>query len=142
VDDFGNPMPHLKKKKPAFRDQDESIAFFIENVKKLIFLNTKEKIGDNDNGSDYNWVDEPEFYQSSSGESKYSNEDKEFKDHLAIGETALVNQMKKYKNADKIVQINEVQGKDESTSHLVKYYQEMNNKGQIPKGFGMVHRKT
>ena len=32
------PMAHLKKKRPEFRDQDQSIAFFIENVKKLIFL--------------------------------------------------------------------------------------------------------
>jgi len=32
-------MAHLKKKLPSFRDQDESIAFFIENIKRLIFLN-------------------------------------------------------------------------------------------------------
>ena len=31
--------------------------------------------------------------------------------------------MRKYKNADKIVQMNEVLGKDDKTSHLVKYYQ-------------------
>ena len=41
------------------------------------------------NDSDYNWVDEPEMYQSSSGESKYSNEDRDMKDHLAVGKSAL-----------------------------------------------------
>ena len=64
-------MAHLKKKLPQFRDQDESIAYFIDNVKKLIFLNQDEapkatskyeakpdKIMD----SDYNWVEEPEMY--------------------------------------------------------------------------------
>ena len=36
--------------------------------------------------SNYDWVNEPEMYQSSSGESKYSNEDKDEKDHLATDE--------------------------------------------------------
>ena len=38
-DNSNEPMKHLKKKMPVFRDQDESIAYFIENLKKLIFLN-------------------------------------------------------------------------------------------------------
>lgn len=107
-------MAHLKKRHPQFRDQDESIAFFIENVKKLIFLNRDNKNhGISKEDSDYEWVDEPEIYQSSSGESKYSNEDRELKDHLATGEPALLNTIRKYKNADKIAQMNEVQGKDD-----------------------------
>ena len=90
--------------------------------------------------SDFNWVDEPEMYQSSSGESKYSNEDRDEKDHLATDELALLNAMRKYKHADKIAQLNEVQGKDHETSHLVKYYQQMNRNAHIPKSFGMVRR--
>jgi len=62
-------------------------------------LNKEKEQGD----SGYNWVEEPEMYQSSSGESKYSNEDNEMKDHFAVGERALHNTMLKYKNADKIV---------------------------------------
>lgn len=116
-------MAHLRKKRPNFRDQDESIAFFLHNLKKLIFLNAqKDNTGKSKEDSDYDWVEEPEIYQSSSGESKYSNEDRDLKDHLAIGEEALQNTIKKYKHADKIVQLNEVTGKDDSTSHLVKYY--------------------
>ena len=53
--------------------------------------------------SDFDMIAEPEMYQSDSGESKYSNEDKEDKDHLAVGEEALLNAMAKYKNADKII---------------------------------------
>ena len=49
---------------------------------------------------------EPEIYKSDSGESKYSNEDKDEKDHLAEYEPALLNAMRKYKNANKIKQIN------------------------------------
>ena len=82
------------------------------------------------------------MYQSSSGESKYSNEDIDQKDHLSVGESTLVNAMKKYKNADKIVQMNAIEGNDDLSSHLVYYYQEMNNKGHIPKGFGMIHRNN
>ena len=36
--------------------------------------------------------------------------------------------------------MNEVEGNDDLSSHLVYYYQEINNKGNIPKGLGMVHR--
>ena len=46
------------------------------------------------------------MFQSSSGESKYSNEDDDEKDHLAIGEDALKNVLVKYKNAEKIIEIN------------------------------------
>ena len=64
-------MAHLKKKLPQFRDQDESIAYFIDNVKKLIFLNQEEapqatskyeEIPNKIQDSDYNWVEEPEMY--------------------------------------------------------------------------------
>lgn len=84
-----------QRKNRLFRDQDESIAHFIEYVKRLIFLNKQtEKMAqgievDMQGASDYDWVVEPEMYQSSSGESKYSNEDREEKDHLAVGEAAL-----------------------------------------------------
>ena len=53
--------------------------------------------------SGLNWNEEPEFYASSSGESKYSNEDKEYKDHILVGLNAVKNSMRKYKNADKIM---------------------------------------
>ena len=102
----------------------------------------RDKKDKNEDDSDYDWVEEPQMYQSSSGESKYSNEDREQKDHLAIDEVALNNSIKKYKNADKIVQINEAKKQDDLTSHLVKYYQHIDAKGIIPKSFGMVHRKN
>ena len=38
----GEPMAHLKKRMPQFRDQDQSIAYFIDNVKKLIFFSNEE----------------------------------------------------------------------------------------------------
>ena len=90
--------------------------------------------------SDFDWVAEPEIYQSDSGESKYSNEDNNEKDHLAVGEKALINSMKKYKNADKIIQINDMKKQPHITSHLVHYLHAMNVNGHIPKGFGFVHR--
>lgn len=80
------------------------------------------------------------MYESDSGESKYSNEDKELKDHLAVGEDALNNAMAKYKNADKIIQLNDLAGKSHLTSHLVTYMQEMNRNGHVPKSFGFVRR--
>ena len=49
--------------------------------------------------------------------------------------------MTKYKNAVKIKQINEMQGKDEITSHIVNYFNQVNEKGAMPKGLGMIHRK-
>ena len=81
------------------------------------------------------------MYQSSSGESKYSNEDLEEKDHLTMGEAALMNAMYKYKNADKIIQINDMHGNDDRTSHLVHYLHEMNRNGHVPRALGYVHRK-
>ena len=138
-----DPMAHLKKNYSPFRDQDESIALFIENIKKLIFLNDQNIRPDQKNlvSSQYDWVDEPEMFQSDSGESKYSNEDKHEKDHLAVGEEAILNALRKYNNADKIVQLNEINGKEGDTSHLVKYLHEMNRNMHIPKGFGFVHRR-
>ena len=136
-----------QRKNRLFRDQDESIAHFIEYIKRLIFLNKQtEKMAqgievDMMGASDYDWVAEPEMYQSSSGESKYSNEDHEEKDHLAVGEEALQNAVNKYKNADKIIQLNQVKGQEHLSSHLVHYLHEMNRNGHIPKGFGYVHRK-
>ena len=49
--------------------------------------------------------------------------------------------MRKYQNADKINQINKLHNQDNKTSHLVNYFNEVNSKGQIPKGLGMIHRK-
>ena len=49
--------------------------------------------------------------------------------------------MKKYKNADKIMQLNELNNKPEATSHLVAYMKIMNEKGHIPRSMGMIHRK-
>ena len=91
--------------------------------------------------SDYEWVEDPEIYKSSSGESKYSNEDYHEKDHLAVGECALANVLIKYKNADKIIEMNEHLQQPHITSHLVHYMHEMNKSGHIPKGFGYVHRR-
>ena len=51
-------------------------------------------------------MDEPEVFASDSGESKYSNHDLDEKDHLAQELDAVLNAMKKFKNADKIVQLN------------------------------------
>lgn len=82
------------------------------------------------------------MFQSSSGESKYSNEDDDEKDHLAIGEDALKNVLVKYKNAEKIIEINETHQKSHMTSHLVHYMHEMNKSGHIPKGFGYIHRRA
>lgn len=53
-----------------------------------------------------------------------------------------MNAMIKYKNADKIIQINDIQGKDDMTSHLVHYLDEVNKNGHIPKSFGFLHRKN
>lgn len=44
-----------------------------------------------------------QFHESDSSDSKYSNEDREDKDHLLIGEEALIRSMKKLKNANKII---------------------------------------
>ena len=84
---------------------------------------------------------EPEIYKSDSGESKYSNEDREQKDHFAQSEPAILNAMRKYKNATKIKQINQMQGIDNKTSHLVNYLDQVNKKGLPPKGLGMIHRR-
>ena len=49
-----------------------------------------------------------QFHESDSSDSKYSNEDREDKDHLLFGEEALIRSMKKLKNANKIVQKNDL----------------------------------
>lgn len=33
-------------------------------------------------------------------------------------------------------------GKDSNTSHLVHYFNEINTKMIVPKGLGMIHRKS
>jgi hypothetical protein len=33
-------------------------------------------------------------------------------------------------------------GKDNNTSHIVHYFNEINNKMMVPKGLGMIHRKN
>ena len=43
------------------------------------------------------------FLESDSSDSKYSNEDRQEKDHLMTGEEALLRSMKKLRNANKIV---------------------------------------
>lgn len=50
--------------------------------------------------------------------------------------------MKKLKNANKIVQKNELIKKGENTSHIVHYFNEINSKMVVPKSLGMVHRKN
>ena len=68
---------------------------------------SKSKIGESilssANISQLHLVEEPEMYISSSGESKYSEEDKHYRDHLLQNFDALQNSMKKFKNSDKIV---------------------------------------
>ncbi len=83
-----------------------------------------------------------QFLESDSSDSKYSNEDRDDKDHLLVGEEAILRSMKKLKNANKIKQKNELIGKDNNTSHIVHYFNEINNKMMVPKGLGMIHRKN
>jgi hypothetical protein len=47
-----------------------------------------------------------QFLESDSSDSKYSNEDRDDKDHLLVGEEAILRSMKKLKNANKIKQKN------------------------------------
>jgi len=82
------------------------------------------------------------FHESDSSDSKYSNEDRKDKDHLLTGEDALRRSLKKLKHANKIVQKNKLLGKDKNTSHVVSYYNEINNKMIAPRALGMVHRKS
>ena len=67
---------------------------------------SKGKIGDSilssANISQLHLVEEPEMYVSSSGESKYSEEDKHYRDHLLQNFDALENSIKKFKNAEYI----------------------------------------
>lgn len=81
------------------------------------------------------------FLESDSSDSKYSNEDRQDKDHFACGEEALRLSLKKLKVADKIVQKNEMLGKSDRTSHVVQYFNDVNKKNIAPKSLGMIHRK-
>ena len=80
------------------------------------------------------------MYVSSSGESKYSERDRTCNDHLLKSSEALNNSLRKWQNADKIVQKNEMNNCSYETSHLVTYFNEIRNKCQAPKGLGLIHR--
>jgi hypothetical protein len=60
--------------------------------------------------------------ESDSSDSKYSNEDREDKDHLLHGEHAVQRAMDKLKNATRIVEKNDMMKKSANTSHLVAYF--------------------
>ena len=87
-------------------------------------------------------LEEPELNQSDSSDSKYSNEDREDKDHLMIGKEAIKRSMHKLKNAARIMEKNELLNKNKNISHLVAYFDEVNKKELIPKPLGMVRRKN
>lgn len=63
----------------------------------------------------------PDIYVSDSSDSKYSNQDDNFKDHLLHGEAALQHYLRKNKHADFICQSNKLKGKVSCTSHLIAY---------------------
>ena len=88
-----------------------------------------------------NFQQEPAILESDSSDSKYSNEDREDKDHLLHGEAAIMRAMDKLKNASRIVEKNEIIKKSANTSHLVAYFDLVNRQSLIPKPLGMVHRK-
>ena len=117
---------------------------FIANLQALVKF-SKSKIGDSvlssANLSQLHLVEEPEMYASSSGESKYSEQDRNYSDHLLQNFDALQNSLKKWKNADKIVQKNQMNHNEDSTSHLVTYFNEISKRCHVPKGLGMIHRK-
>ena len=79
---------------------------FVQNLQTLMKF-SKSKIGESilssANISQLHLVEEPEMYISSSGESKYSEEDRNYRDHLLQNFDALQNSMMKFKNSDKIV---------------------------------------
>lgn len=58
------------------------------------------------------------------------------------GEAAITQSLKKLKNANKIIQKNQLLGKDDKTSHLVTYFNEINKKMIVPRSLGMIHRKS
>ena len=91
---------------------------FIANLQALVKF-SKSKIGDSvlssANLSQLHLVEEPEMYASSSGESKYSEQDRNYSDHLLQNFDALQNSLKKWKNADKIVQKNQMNHNEDST---------------------------
>ena len=95
----------------VFDDYEKNIDEFIKNLRTLMRF-SKSKLGEttitSSNMSQLHLVEDPEMYASSSGESKYSEEDKLYRDHLLQNFDALENSIKKFKNADKIVQKNQM----------------------------------
>ena len=59
------------------------------------------------------------MYDSSSGESLYSNEDRKDKDKTMIGEDAVENANKRHRNARKIIEKNKIEQKEDLTTPLV-----------------------
>lgn len=59
------------------------------------------------------------MYDSSSGESLYSNEDRKDKDKTTIGDEAIENANKRHRNARKIIEKNQVDDKEDLTTPLV-----------------------
>lgn len=122
--------------------KEQAATYYIQNLKRLLdiaeeeepFLLRKEEVVKNKLHL------KKIFHESDSSDSKYSNEDRFDKDHTLGGEPALLHSMKKFKNANVIKQKNQLIGKDKNTSHLVHYFNEINNKMIIPKTFGMIHR--
>ena len=89
------------------KDEKSSIKVKSSPKKKQIKKRSKDMQNFDAKGKikallDKSAIDEPEVYKSDSGESKYSNEDKTGKDHLSQDEAALMNAMRKFKNANKI----------------------------------------
>ena len=74
---------------------------FVQNLQTLMKF-SKSKIGESilssANISQLHLVEEPEMYISSSGESKYSEEDRNYRDHLLQNFDALQNSMMKFIN--------------------------------------------
>ena len=59
------------------------------------------------------------MYDSSSGESLYSNEDRKDKDKVTIGDGATENANKRHRNARKIIEKNLIDDKEDLTTPLV-----------------------
>ena len=69
----------------VFDDYEKNIDEFIKNLLTLMKF-SKSKLGEttitSSNMSQLHLIEDPEMYASSSGESKYSEEDKLYRDHL------------------------------------------------------------
>jgi len=131
----------------SFENNDEAVDYYVDKLKCLLDLVHEEYHAKNIgmdrsfHNSMHKMHAEPDVYTSDSSDSKYSAEDREDKDHILTGYPAIERSMKKLKNANKIVQMNEVTGMDDKTSHVVAYFNEINKKSIIPKSLGMVRRK-